>query len=637
MVNKIVKVAYDASSIKTLDAIPAIRLRPGMYCGSVGDDGLHHIVKEIISNAIDEFLSGYGDRISIYVLEDGTIIIKDRGRGIPWGVAEDGTETLENLFTKTHSGAKFSSDGGSGYNSSGGQNGVGTKVANALSTFLKVESRRDNKKAIMTFEKGVRTSFEVVSEKTVDQGTTITFHPDIEIFKGGIQLDKNRIISQIKEFSFLCKGLTFEIVYKQDKPIIMLSQNGLTDYIDDLCKKENRITNIFTMNSAEGRSVVELSFAFSNSYSETVKLYTNGIPNTAGTHLTGFRSAMTRIVNDVAREQKLLKEKDLNLTGEDLREGLVLVVSIKMPDPVFNGQTKDVLTSTEGRTLVEKSFGKALREWFELNPNELKAIVSKAMLSKKAKDAAKKARELVRSKSANSSFSSTLPGKLADCLQKSAKGTEIYLVEGDSAGGSAKSARDRNTQAILPLRGKVLNTQEKEFSDIIGNKEIKDMITAFGCGVGKDFDISKLRYEKIIIMTDADVDGAHIKILILTFIFKYLRQLIEKGHIYIAMPPLYRVVKGKEVHYLLDDRELNEFKAANPSANLEVGYLKGLGELDPVELKESTMDITKRRIKKISLEDVDIVTDMFDKLMGGSVVRRKSFIEANAHRANIDI
>jgi len=635
--NKIVKLVYDASSVKTLDAIPAIRLRPGMYCGSVGADGLHHIVKEILSNAIDEFLSGEGNIIYIRILEDGTIIIRDRGRGIPWGITADGSETLENLFTKTHSGAKFSSDGGSGYNSSGGQNGVGTKVANALSTSLKVVSRRDNKKATMTFERGIRTSFEVVPEKTVERGTEITFLPDIEIFKDGIELDKNRIISQIKEFSFLCKGLAFEITYKQDKPITMISQNGLTDYIDDLSKKQDRATNTFSMNSAEGRSVVELSFAYSNTYSEIVKLYTNGIPNTAGTHLTGFRAAMTRVVNDVAREQKLLKEKDLNLTGEDLKEGLVLVISIKMPDPVFNGQTKDVLTSSEGRTLVEKSFGKALREWFELNPNELKTIVSKAMLSKKAKDAAKKARELVRTKSTTSSFSSTLPGKLADCTLKTSKGTEIYLVEGDSAGGSAKSARDRNTQAILPLRGKVLNTQEKDFSDIINNKEIKDMITAFGCGIGKDFDINKLRYERIIIMTDADVDGSHIKILILTFIFKYLRALIEKGHVYIAMPPLYRVVQGKQVHYLLDDKELADFKAANSSSVLEIGYLKGLGELDPPELKESTMDVTKRKIKKITLEDLDIATDMFDKLMGGSVVRRKSFIEANAHRANIDI
>jgi len=624
---------YGVEHIKTLEGIEAIRTRPGMYIGSIESEGLHHIVLEIISNAIDEYLAGECTEINVVVTEQDVIQISDNGRGIPFGKAKDGTETLENIFTKLHTGAKFNSDGSTGYNSSGGMNGIGSKATNALSEFFEVLVKRDKKIAKMRFEKGKRVSYEVKPD-TVNgwTGTRITFLPDKTIFST-IEVRKSVLEKQLKELSFLCPGLTINYEYK-NSDIMTFKSTGMVDYIKDLTKPEKRITNIFTTESHEGKYSVSMALVYTSDYSESIKLYTNNIPNTAGTHLTGFRAAMTRAVNEYARDYKYLKEKDDNLTGEDLKEGLVMVLSLHMPEPIFNGQTKDVLTSAEGRTVVERLLNVELKKWFANNPNELKVIVSKAMLSKKARDAAKKARDLTRDKT-KTVLSSGLQGKLTDCISKNYDDIELFLVEGQSAGSGVKAARDKQTQAVMALQGKVLNSEKNDLSKLLNNKEIKALISAIGCGVGTTFDYSKARYSKIVILADADVDGSHIRVLLLTFFFKYMRPLIENGNIYLAMSPLYKVVKGKTFHYLLDDSELEAYRTKHAGEKFEVYYFKGLGELDPTELKETTLDISKRRLKQVFIEDEKSVAAMFNKLMGPSVAPRKAFIEENAYRANV--
>lgn len=502
------KIKYGKEQITTLEGIEAIRKRPGMYISSTDLNGVQHLLLEVISNAIDEYLAGECNTISVTVKKDDTLTVTDNGRGIPYGKAEDGSETLENLFTKLHTGAKFSSDGSTGYNSSGGLHGVGVKAANALSDNLTVTSMRDKKLATMKFKKGIRQSFDIVDNpKPIGTGTTVTFRPDKTIFKEeGITLPKVKIMQQLQEFSFLCSNLELNLQYKEDDPISFKSADGITDYISSLVKNEDRLTNIFRTGAEEGKYKVDLALAYSNKHTEVTKAYTNNIPNSGGTHLTGYRSAMTRTVNDMARVLGYLKEKEDNLSGDDLKEGLVLVLSLTMADPVFSGQTKDVLTSAEGRTVVERLVGPEIRRWFQANPQELKKIVDKAKLSKKARLAAKRAREATRG-TGKSVLRTTLQGKLADCNSKDPDEAEIYLVEGDSAGGSAKSARDRETQAIMALQGKVLNAERNDLTKLLANKEIKNMIQAFGCGIGKEFNYDKLRYHKIVIMADSDVDG----------------------------------------------------------------------------------------------------------------------------------
>lgn len=498
---------YTKEHIQTLEGMEAIRKRPGMYIGSIGLDGLHQIVLEIISNSIDEYLVGACTKIQIVILEDDSIMIMDNGRGIPFGESKDGTETLENIFTKLHTGAKFDSSGQNGYNSSGGMNGVGAKATNALSEFFEVVSLRDKKIAKMYFEKGKRKIFEVNTfNSDFLHGTTIIFKPDATIFKEGITLNKDRLLKQLKELSFLCSGLLITFKYKLDEEIQFQTENGIVDYVDSLIINTQKITNIFEAEAQEDRFSVSLALCYNNGYNETIKLYTNNIPNTAGTHLTGFRSAMTRAINECARESKLIKEKDENFTGEDLKEGLTLVLSLKMPDPIFNGQTKNVLTSAEGRTIVERLVGKEIRKWFDANPNDLKAIVNKALLSKKARLAARQAKEIVREKT-KSVLSSTLQGKLTDCISKDSDLTELFLVEGQSASSGAKAARDKMYQAIMALQGKVLNSEKNDLTKLLNNKEIKALVSALGCGIGVNFDYNKLRYNKIIILADADVDG----------------------------------------------------------------------------------------------------------------------------------
>ena len=575
---------YGVEQIQTLEGISAIRKRSGMYIGSVGIDGLHHITLEIISNVIDEYLNGFCTKALIVLNKEGSITIADNGRGIPVGKRADGMETLEAVFTKLHTGAKFDSDGKTGYNTSGGMNGVGAKATNALSEYFIVSVKRDGKQHTMRFERGRRVSYEIIDlpeESKGSSGTTITFKPDKEIFKETIELDYGRLKRQISELSFLSKGMSFTFIdARKGKPskVLIKSENGLLDYVDYLNGSNKALTSKFYSSTTEDKIGVEVSLMYNSTYSENVKLYTNNIPNSSGTHLTGFRSALTRAMNEYARDKKILKEKEDNLTGEDLKEGLVLALSLKMPDPVFSGQTKDVLTSIEGRGVVERLVAKEIRVWLENNQDDAKAIIQKALLSRKAREAAKKARETARKK-ATSTLSSVLPGKLSDCQSNDVDECEIYLVEGNSAAGTAKDARDRRTQAILPLRGKVLNCLKTDFSRCLANEEIKSMIAAFGLKIEGNkvtVDKDKIRYGKIVIMTDSDVDGSHIRILLLTFLWVFAKELIADGYVYAAMPPLYKITRGKDSEYLLDDRALAEYKSKNPNAKLTISRFKGL-------------------------------------------------------------
>ena len=629
---------YGVKDIRTLEGIEAIRLRPGMYIGSVGPAGVRHITLEIISNAVDEYLNGHCTECSVEVgdLEKGEfIVISDNGRGVPFGKAEDGSETLVNIYTKLHTGAKFDSDGKTGYNTSGGMNGVGAKATNALSEYFSVSSVRDGKHAMASFAKGELITYKEEPWREGDHGTSVQFRPDKEIFKEGIQLEYDALRKQLQELAYLSPGLTFKFTF-QNKPVeTIYSERGILDYIDNL-NKNDRLTSVFYTETKEERVGVKLAMMYNDSYTDTYKLYTNSIPNTSGTHLTGFRTALTSAINEYARNNKLLKEKDANITGDELKEGLVLVLSFIMPDPVFSGQTKEVLSSGEARGVVQRLVSKEIKVWLDSNPKDAKAIVDKALLARAAREKAKKAKETVRK--TDTKRRTVLPGTLADASSKNRAECEVFIVEGKSAAGSTKEARNRLTQAVFPVRGKILNVEKVDLHKALKNAEINGMVDAFGLEIKDNkviVDESKLRYGKYIITADADVDGSHIRSLFLTFIWKFCPELLEKGYIYAAVPPLYKITQGTKIQYLKDDAALEKFRKTN-TKNFELGRMKGLGEMDPDEMAETVMNPATRTLKQITMDDAEAAARVFINLMGESVEPRRQFIQNNAHRANID-
>ena len=626
---------YGVKDIKTLEGIEAIRLRPGMYIGSTGPEGVRHITLEIISNAVDEYLNGHCTECSVTV--DDFITVADNGRGVPFGKAEDGSETLVNVYTKLHTGAKFDSDGKTGYNTSGGMNGVGAKATNALSESFKVISQRQGAEAVAEFKKGELVSYKENAVRGIKTGTTIIFKPDKEIFKEGIELDYTALKNQLQELAYLSPGMVFKLKYKDKNEELITSKNGIKDYIESLNKTKETLTSVFYTEALEDRIGVKIAMQYNDTYSDTYKLYTNSIPNSGGTHLTGFRTALTQTINEYAKEKKFLKDKDANITGEELKEGLSLVLSFIMPDPVFSGQTKDVLSSSEARTAVQRLVSKELKVWFDSNPKDAKSIIDKALLARAAREKAKKAKETVRKQ--DTKRRAVLPGTLADASSKSRYNCELFIVEGKSAAGSTKEARDRNTQAVFQLRGKMLNVLKTDLHKALQNKEISGLVDAFGLEVKNNkiiVDETKLRYGKIIITADADVDGSHIRVLFLTFIWKFCPELLEKGYIYAAVPPLYKATMGTKIQYLKDDAALDEFRKKT-SRSFDLGRMKGLGEMDPEEMAETVMSKESRTLKQISMEDAEEVAKTFMNLMGESVTPRKKFIEDNAERANIDV
>jgi DNA gyrase subunit B len=629
-------VDYGVKDIKTLEGIEAIRLRPGMYIGSVGPAGVRHITLEIISNAVDEYLNGHCTQCDIEVLPRGEIHIHDNGRGVPFGKAEDGSQVLVNVYTKLHTGAKFDSNGKTGYNTSGGMNGVGAKATNALSSHFLVESVRDGKVATAKFCKGELESY--IEQPFVKglHGTTVHFIPDETIFKEGIHLEYEALRKQIQELAYLSPGMTFNFKFEDKDEEVITSQNGIKDYINDLNNKKNTLTSVFYTESMEDRIGVKLAMQYNDTYTDVYKLYTNSIPNSAGTHLTGFRTALTQSINEYARDKKYLKEKDANISGEELKEGLTLVLSFIMPDPVFSGQTKDVLSSSEARTAVQRLVSKDIKTWLEANPKDAKAIVDKALLARAAREKAKKAKETVRK--ADTKRRTLLPDVLSDANSKERYKCEVFLVEGESAAGTTIKARNRSTQAVFQLRGKPLNVLKCDLHKALQNKEISGMVDAFGLEIkdGKIIvDEAKLRYGKIILTADADVDGSHIRILLLTFLWKFCPELLTKGYVYAAVPPLYKITQGTKIMYLKDDKALEAFRKTNPK-KYELGRMKGLGEMDADEM-EIVMNPETRTLKQISMEDAENVSKTFMSLMGEAVEPRKKFIAENSWRANIDV
>lgn len=631
---------YGTAQIKTLEGIEAIRLRAGMFIGSVGPEGVQHITLEIISNVIDEYLNGYCNKCIITVTDDNTVTITDNGRGVPFGKAEDGTETLINVYTKLHTGAKFDSSGKTGYNSSGGMNGVGAKATNALSSNFKVISTRDNKQAIAIFEKGKIISYEEKNWKTSETGTTVIFKPDETVFKETIELDYTKLHNQIKELSFLSPGLAFEFTYKNKPKEIITSQKGIRDYIDELNKNKNTITNVFYAEVNEDRLGVKIAMQYNDSYSDTYKLYTNSIPNSGGTHLTGFRTALTQGINKYARENKILKEKDNNLTGDELKEGLVLILSFIMPDPVFSGQTKDVLSSNEARTIVQRLVSKEIENWLNNNKNDAKAIINKAISARKAREAAKKARDAVRQPKEKKKSFLNLPSKLVDCWGKDRNKCELFIVEGDSASGGLVEGRDAEYVAIFPIRGKIISSYKNSSEKIFANQEVINLIKAIGLDLDPKtnkliYNINKLRYGKILLAADADPDGASIRNLLIELFWWLCPELIENGHIYTTMPPLFRITtKKNEYIFLKDQNALEQYKLQHQGEKYLVNRNKGLGEQDAEELAEALLNPDTRNIAKLVVDNKNETARLIEVLLGPSVPPRREFLLKHSEEAN---
>jgi len=639
MEQKAVEQAYGAEQIQVLEGLEAVRKRPGMYIGSTSGKGLHHLVWEIVDNSIDEALAGFCNEINVIIEEDNSITVKDNGRGIPVDIQEKmGRPAVEVIMTVLHAGGKF---GGGGYKVSGGLHGVGASVVNALSTELEVYVHRDGKIHRIKFERGaVVSELEVIG--TTDQTGTIThFKPDGEIFTETLVYEYDILATRLRELAFLNRGIKITIEDKrvENKRNEYHYEGGIKSYVEHLNRTKEVIHEepIYMEGERDGISV-EVALQYNDGYTENIYSFANNIHTyEGGTHESGFKTALTRVINDYARKNSLIKDNDTNLSGEDVREGITAIVSIKHPDPQFEGQTKTKLGNSEVRAITDAVFASTFDKFMLENPAVARKIVEKGLMAARARLAAKKARELTRRKSALEV--SSLPGKLADCSSKDPAESEMYIVEGDSAGGSAKQGRDRHFQAILPLRGKILNVEKARLDRILSNNEVRAMITAIGTGIGEDFDISKARYHKIVIMTDADVDGAHIRTLLLTFFYRFMRKILEAGYVYIAQPPLYKVQQGKRIEYAYNDKELEKIFAVLPAApKPNIQRYKGLGEMNPDQLWETTMDPARRSMLQVSLEDAIEADETFDMLMGEKVEPRRNFIEANAQYVkNLDI
>ncbi|SDC40096.1 DNA gyrase subunit B [Pelagirhabdus alkalitolerans] len=631
---------YDESQIQVLEGLEAVRKRPGMYIGSTSERGLNHLVWEIVDNSIDEALAGYCDHIQVIIEEDNSITVMDNGRGIPVGIHEKSNRpAVEVIMTVLHAGGKF---GGGGYKVSGGLHGVGASVVNALSTSLEMHVYRDGKIYYLDFKKGiVNTELEVIGETDPDYtGTKIHFSPDPEIFEETLVYNYDTLAYRLRELAFLNKGLKVTVEDKrvEDKKESFYYEGGIRSYVEYLNQSKQVLHEPFYAEKEEHGINVEVAIQYNDGFQSNIYSFANNIhTHEGGMHESGFKTGLTRVINDYARKNNLFKETDPNLTGDDVREGLTAIVSIKHPDPQFEGQTKTKLGNSEARTITDSSFSELFSKFLFENPDSAKIVVEKGLMASRARMAAKKARELTRRKGALEV--SNLPGKLADCSSRDASISEIYIVEGDSAGGSAKQGRDRHFQAILPLRGKILNVEKARLDRILSNNEVRSMITAMGTGIGEEFDISKARYHKVVIMTDADVDGAHIRTLLLTFLYRYMRPLIEYGYIYIAQPPLYKIQQGKAAYYAYDEREMEKILSEipkQPKPGLQ--RYKGLGEMNATQLWETTMDPDNRTLLQVNLDDAIEADQIFDMLMGDKVEPRRNFIQDNAvYVKNLDI
>ena len=628
---------YDAANIKVLEGLEPVRLRPGMYIGSTSEKGLHHLVYEVVDNSVDEALAGRCDYIKVSISEDNIVTVEDDGSGIPVKEhPQTGKSTLETVLTVLHAGGKFDSNA---YQVSGGLHGVGVSVVNALSEYLIAEVKRDGHLYRMSFERGVSTSdLEIVGD-TSETGTTITFKPDAEIFEV-TEFDKKTLERRFREMAFLNSGV--QIIFedlRDESSQTFKYDGGVSEFVEYLNRSKDTIMTTIPHFVGHQEDVeIEIAFQYTDSYSDNILPFANNIYTAeGGTHLSGFRSALTRSVNDYARKYKFIKENEDNLQGDDVREGMTAIVSVKISEPQFEGQTKAKLGNSEVRGAVDAFFSENLGSFLEENPKVASTILDKALASRRAREAARKARDLTRKRSILDS--ATLPGKLSDCQSTDINENEIFIVEGNSAGGSAKGGRDNKIQAILPLRGKILNVEKAKLDRILNSEEIKAMITAFGTGIGKEFDISKLRYGKIIIMTDADVDGAHIRTLLLTFFYRYMRELVDEGHIYVAQPPLYKITHGKVERYVYSDAERDRVIKDLDGAKYKINRYKGLGEMNAEQLWETTMNPDNRILLRVQADDESTSTDeTFSLLMGEKVEPRREFIEENAkYASNIDV
>ena len=635
---------YNENDIQVLEGLEAVRKRPGMYIGTTDVKGLHHLVWEIVDNSIDEALAGYCKNIEIIINKGNSVTVKDDGRGIPVGVhPKTGISTVETVYTVLHAGGKF---GGGGYKVSGGLHGVGASVVNALSSWVTVRVYKDGKIHEVKFENGGKTVQKLTVIGNCDPnrtGTTVTFKPDADIFDSEI-FDYETLKVRVRELAFLNKGLQLTLRDDRDEEDTQgdkfLYEGGISEYVRFLNQNKTPIhEQIIHLEGEEDGVFFEVAMQYNNGYNDNIYSFVNNInTHDGGTHEEGVRRALTRVLNNYARKAKILKEKDEALTGDDVKEGLTMIVSCKHPNPQFEGQTKGRLGNSEVRKLADNVFSEGFERFLMENPTEARIIVEKSMLASRARMAAKKAREATRKTDLSIS---NFFGKLTDCKSKDPSESEIFIVEGDSAGGSAKKGRDSMTQAILPLRGKILNVEKTRLDKALGNEEIKTIITAFGTGIGQDFDITKLRYNKIIIMTDADVDGSHIRVLLLTLFYRYFKPIVQEGHVYAAQPPLFRIMHGKTRKYVLNEEEKERYLASLPDnvrQRAEIARMKGLGEMDAEELNETTMDINKRILRKITVEDCILADQVFEKLMGDEVEPRRKFIEENAgYVKNLDI